>query len=143
MNEAAEPEPLTLGFGDADRGKRRDGAHAQRLANAQHRQTRPRAEEQHHEARREDHRQDGTEREYESREGAGEVPGRCLFAWLEPEAQPDAPEVERCSASARPVWLASTRLIASGGPCATMQPPFAPPSGPRSITWSACLTTSR
>ena len=41
------------------------------------------------------------------------------------------------SASARPVWDRLHRAISSGEPVATISPPAAPPSGPRSMTWSA------
>ena len=39
--------------------------------------------------------------------------------------------------------LTLTRAIDSGVPSATSRPPAAPPSGPRSITQSAVLITSR
>ena len=45
--------------------------------------------------------------------------------------------------NARPVWLASTSATSSGGPVATIRPPPAPPSGPRSMIQSAVLITSR
>ena len=41
------------------------------------------------------------------------------------------------------VWLAGQRATSSGVPWATMRPPASPPSGPRSITQSAVLMTSR
>ena len=43
----------------------------------------------------------------------------------------------------RPVRLLSQCAISSGVPAATMSPPLCPPSGPRSMTWSAHLMTSR
>jgi hypothetical protein len=43
----------------------------------------------------------------------------------------------------RPVWLRPTWAIASGVPSATISPPRSPASGPRSITRSATLITSR
>jgi len=42
-----------------------------------------------------------------------------------------------------PVYDALHAAIASGVPVATTSPPACPPSGPRSITWSAVLITSR
>ena len=42
-----------------------------------------------------------------------------------------------------PVWLVRLFAIAAGGPSATTLPPMSPPSGPRSITQSAHLITSR
>ena len=42
-----------------------------------------------------------------------------------------------------PVWLSSAAAISSGVPVATTVPPPPPPSGPRSITQSAVLITSR
>ncbi len=47
------------------------------------------------------------------------------------------------SARKAPVWDPFTRATCSGVPSATMRPPSRPPSGPRSITWSADRTTSR
>ena len=41
------------------------------------------------------------------------------------------------------MWLASTVAMCSGGPSATIVPPPVPPPGPRSITQSAVLITSR
>src|SRR5699024_6987692 len=43
----------------------------------------------------------------------------------------------------RPVWECSQAAISSGVPVATMRPPPSPPSGPRSMMWSAVLMTSR
>ncbi len=45
--------------------------------------------------------------------------------------------------SACPVWLSATWATTSGEPWATIRPPPAPPSGPRSMIQSAVLTTSR
>src|SRR5690606_34237213 len=49
----------------------------------------------------------------------------------------------RRGARARPVWRSATAATSSGVPSATMRPPPAPPSGPRSITWSEAAITSR
>src|SRR6188768_2311709 len=49
----------------------------------------------------------------------------------------------RISARKRPVKDSRLRATASGVPCAITRPPADPPSGPRSITWSADLMTSR
>ncbi len=43
----------------------------------------------------------------------------------------------------RPVWLASIVAMCSGGPSPTIVPPPLPPFGPRSMTQSAVLITSR
>ena len=43
----------------------------------------------------------------------------------------------------RAVWLSGHSAICSGVPTATTRPPRLPPSGPRSMTQSACATTSR
>src|SRR5690606_20982093 len=51
--------------------------------------------------------------------------------------------VSRISARKRPVWLSSTSAICSGVPVASTWPPPDPPSGPRSITQSEDLMTSR
>ena len=50
---------------------------------------------------------------------------------------------ERTPRSASPVYDLFDRAIFSGVPSATKRPPAAPPSGPRSITQSAVLMTSR
>ena len=46
-------------------------------------------------------------------------------------------------AGTRPVYDPSTCATSSGVPTATISPPASPPSGPRSISQSACLITSR
>src|SRR5690606_826554 len=43
----------------------------------------------------------------------------------------------------RPVWLAFTLATSSGVPSAMISPPPSPPSGPRSMSQSAVLITSR
>ena len=43
----------------------------------------------------------------------------------------------------RPVYEPGQRAISSGVPSATIVPPSSPPSGPRSMTWSAHRMTSR
>lgn len=40
------------------------------------------------------------------------------------------------------MWEAGLAATSSGVPAATRSPPAAPPSGPRSIMWSALLITS-
>lgn len=49
----------------------------------------------------------------------------------------------KARASQTPVRLSGQAAISSGGPAATILPPSSPPSGPRSITQSAVLITSR
>src|SRR5213594_1481892 len=49
----------------------------------------------------------------------------------------------RTSARNLPVYEPGVWAIVSGEPSATISPPSSPPSGPRSMTWSADLTTSR
>src|SRR5262249_47822811 len=50
---------------------------------------------------------------------------------------------DRSPARNGPVGAASFAATSSGVPSETMRPPAAPPSGPRSMTWSAHLMTSR
>jgi carboxyl-terminal processing protease len=52
-------------------------------------------------------------------------------------------ERARWAARKRPVWESGVRMISSGVPVATTWPPASPPSGPRSMRWSAVLMTSR
>ena len=55
-----------------------------------------------------------------------------------------APRSRRNSLSTRPVWERRvTRATRAGEPLATIRPPPSPPSGPRSMMWSASATTSR
>src|SRR5207245_2338375 len=49
----------------------------------------------------------------------------------------------RTSARNFPVYEPDVWATTSGGPSATSSPPASPPSGPRSMTWSAHLMTSR
>src|SRR5205085_7908763 len=69
-----------------------------------------------------------------------------------PERQPQASWETGCASSGReprtsarnlPVWEAGLAATCSGGPVTTTSPPASPPSGPRSITQSAVLITSR
>ena len=48
-----------------------------------------------------------------------------------------------CALRNRPVYDALHAAISSGVPVTTTSPPACPPSGPKSITWSAVLITSR
>ena len=56
---------------------------------------------------------------------------------------PRATGAQRMSRRKRPVWLASSEAMCSGVPSPTIVPPPLPPFGPRSITQSAVLITSR
>ena len=55
----------------------------------------------------------------------------------------DSRQVLKCALRNRPVCDTFVAAISSGVPVATTFPPAWPPSGPRSITWSAVLITSR
>src|SRR6188508_159073 len=81
-----------------------------------------------------------------AREPQAEEPKVWLFHHISDRAADDQAAAcgdPRISARKRPVKDSRLRATASGVPCAITRPPAEPPSGPRSITWSADLMTSR
>src|SRR6185437_9431556 len=71
------------------------------------------------------------------------APGSIAYCKSASPLKDEFPFFDKTRASHWPVCDFLLRAIASGVPVATISPPRAPPSGPRSITQSAALITSR